>query len=67
MKSIHKAGIKHMDIRADNLVIHPDTGNAAIIDFDRAKFPLENFSNYYGEMDCLKDLLKGRFTPDSYR
>jgi serine/threonine protein kinase len=67
MKSIHKAGIKHMDIRADNLVIHPETGKVAIIDFDRAKFPRGNLGDFSGEMECLKDLLKGRFTPDSYR
>ena len=67
MKSIHKAGIKHMDIRADNLVIHPETGKVAIIDFDLAKFPMENFGYFDVEMDCLKDLLRGRFTPDSYR
>ncbi|KIM42842.1 hypothetical protein M413DRAFT_26824 [Hebeloma cylindrosporum] len=66
MKSIHKAGIKHMDIRADNLVIHPATGKVAIIDFDRAKFPAENMGFYDVEMECLKDLLHGRFTPDSY-
>ena len=41
MKNIHRAGIKHMDIRTDNLVIHPETGKVAIIDFDRAEFPLE--------------------------
>ncbi|KIM42823.1 hypothetical protein M413DRAFT_26808 [Hebeloma cylindrosporum] len=66
MKSIHKAGIKHMDIRADNLVIHPESGKVAIIDFDRAKFPAENMGFYDVEMECLKDLLHGRFTPDSY-
>jgi aminoglycoside phosphotransferase (APT) family kinase protein len=32
-----------MDVRADNLVIHPKTRKVAIIDFDLAKFPLENF------------------------
>lgn len=66
MKSIHKVGIKHMDIRADNLVIHPETGKLAIVDFDRTKFPLENFGYYSGETESLKDLLEGRFTPDSY-
>ncbi|KIM42836.1 hypothetical protein M413DRAFT_444485, partial [Hebeloma cylindrosporum] len=66
MKRIHRAGIKHMDIRADNLVIHPESGKVAIIDFDRAKFPKENLGFFDGEMECLKDLLDGRFTPDSY-
>ena len=66
MKSIHKASIKHRNIRADNLVIHPETGKLAIIDFDRTKFPLENFGYYSGEMESLKDLLEGWLTPDSY-
>jgi len=69
MKSIHKAGVRHMDIRADNLLINPATGSVVIIDFDRAEFAHDNENillDYDIEMLRLQRLLQGKYRKMNY-
>ncbi|KAJ6458408.1 hypothetical protein C8R47DRAFT_1163195 [Mycena vitilis] len=62
LESIHRTGIRHHDIRAENLMLTED-GEAFIIDFDRADFdPTKGKKRH--EMELLTGLLDGRY-PDS--
>lgn len=50
---VHKAGWAHTDMHKDNLMTHPITGQAAIVDFESLKsllvYPLEKDVLYYGQ------------------
>ena len=65
IESIHKAGVRHRDITADNLVIDSKTGKAFIIDFDQAEIARPR-TNYKVEVQCLKYLLEGRYMQMTY-
>ena len=56
MQSIHRAGVCHGDLRYNNLLIN-DSGEVAIIDFDRAKRRARQFSRdkEYHELRRLLD------------
>ncbi|KAF7309353.1 Protein kinase domain-containing protein [Mycena indigotica] len=57
LSSIHRAGVRHYDIRDANLVLN-GKGEAFIIDFDRGRFnPSEGKKER--EMDILQELMNG--------
>ncbi|KAJ7654623.1 hypothetical protein DFH06DRAFT_1474522 [Mycena polygramma] len=64
--AIHKAGVRHRDMRSPNLLLN-DAGEAVIIDFDQAELdPPE--SGLKRELLNLTQLLEGNFTDaDSVR
>ncbi|KAJ6465214.1 hypothetical protein C8R47DRAFT_1155363 [Mycena vitilis] len=64
--AIHKAGVRHRDMRSPNLLLN-DAGEAVIIDFDQAELdPPE--SGLRRELRNLSQLLEGNFTDaDSVR
>ncbi|KAG6816552.1 hypothetical protein H0H87_005259 [Tephrocybe sp. NHM501043] len=61
MRDIHEAGVRHRDIRPDNLVISDD-GISSIIDFDIARISVSE-SSRKREYDYLVDLLNGEALP----
>lgn len=59
LKSIHKAGVRHRDLRADNVTINPH-GQCFIIDFDEAELnPSEKRLKW--ELSCMEKLLDGAY------
>ncbi|KAF7299256.1 Protein kinase domain-containing protein [Mycena indigotica] len=57
LENVHRAGVRHYDIRANNLTIDSN-GEAFIVDFDRARLnPSEGKKKW--EMDILKKLMDG--------
>lgn len=63
MKDIHHSGVRHRDIRPENLTID-DEGKAFIIDFDRAELdPTE--ATKARELIHLTALLDGSYIPPS--
>ncbi|KIM42901.1 hypothetical protein M413DRAFT_125394 [Hebeloma cylindrosporum] len=65
IESIHKAGVRHRDITADNLVVDCNTGQAFIIDFDQAEIARPR-TNYRVEVQCLEYLLEGQYMRMTY-
>ena len=61
MAEIHKAGVRHYDIRPENLMMD-DEGRATIIDFDLAKIKAGKRSRQR-EFDHLCDLVNGEYDP----
>jgi serine/threonine protein kinase len=61
MTEIHNAGVRHYDIRPENLMMD-DEGNATIIDFDMAKVRAGKRSRRR-EFEHLCDLLDGGYDP----
>ncbi|KAF5386089.1 hypothetical protein D9615_002184 [Tricholomella constricta] len=57
MKSIHDAGVRHRDIRPDNLVVNDD-GIVSIIDFDRTIMDSSEGSRKR-ELEHIMELLNG--------
>ncbi|KAF8885248.1 hypothetical protein CPB84DRAFT_1850447 [Gymnopilus junonius] len=64
LKGLHEAGIRHHDIRSDNLLIN-SRNQVYIIDFDCADYEV-NSENTEREMECLDDLLEGQYEHGSY-
>ncbi|KAJ7173372.1 hypothetical protein C8R46DRAFT_1031720 [Mycena filopes] len=59
IEAIHKAGVRHRDVRAANLLLN-SAGEATVIDFDRAEFdPPE--AGQKRERKRLKWLLEGKY------
>ena len=58
LRSIHKAGVRHRDIRPQNIVINSNN-KISIIDFDCAV--LNSSSKKIQEEKCMDDLLNGRY------
>ncbi|KAG6851674.1 hypothetical protein H0H87_012879, partial [Tephrocybe sp. NHM501043] len=58
LQSIHRAGVRHRDIRLQNLAAI-DNDHVAIIDFDRAKLEPTEKAKKAIEMDHLLNVLKG--------
>ncbi|KAF7309352.1 Protein kinase domain-containing protein [Mycena indigotica] len=57
LENVHRAGVRHHDIRAENLMID-SAGEAFIVDFDRARLnPSEGKKKW--EMDILQMLMEG--------
>ncbi|KAJ7155874.1 hypothetical protein C8R46DRAFT_1005102 [Mycena filopes] len=66
IEAIHKAGVRHRDMRAPNLLLNA-AGEASIIDFDQAEFDPPEIGQKR-EHYRLKQLLEGNFTDaDSVR
>ncbi|CAA7265524.1 unnamed protein product [Cyclocybe aegerita] len=65
MNSLHEAGIRHRDIRADNMVIHPVTHQVSLIDFDCAddKLTQKTLAN---EIQCMNDILDRSYEGQRY-
>ncbi|KAG6805214.1 hypothetical protein H0H92_000255 [Tricholoma furcatifolium] len=61
LKSIHAVGVRHRDLRIDNLTINRD-GDPYIIDFDRAALEADEES-HERERNNLKLTLKGYGDP----
>lgn len=61
MKEIHEAGVRHYDIRPENLMMD-DEGRATIIDFDMAKVKAGRRSRQR-EFKHLCYLLDGSYDP----
>ncbi|PPR00326.1 LOW QUALITY PROTEIN: hypothetical protein CVT26_009741 [Gymnopilus dilepis] len=59
LKGLHEAGVRHHDIRADNLLVNSQN-EVFIIDLDCADFEVHP-DNKEQEMECLDDLLEGRY------
>ncbi|PPQ71945.1 hypothetical protein CVT26_007174, partial [Gymnopilus dilepis] len=57
LQSLHRAGVRHNDLRADNLLIN-SRNEVFIIDFDQAGFRLEE-GDIEEEMGRLEDVLEG--------
>ena len=64
LQGLHEAGVRHHDIRADNLLIN-SRNEVFIIDLDRADFEVSQ-ENKDHEMLCLDDLLEGRYRDGLY-
>ncbi|KAG6828725.1 hypothetical protein H0H87_001069 [Tephrocybe sp. NHM501043] len=58
LKSIHKAGVRHRDLRVENLTINRN-GDPYIIDFDRSALEADEKSREL-ELEKLQALLDGR-------
>ncbi|KAJ7793310.1 hypothetical protein B0H14DRAFT_3889392 [Mycena olivaceomarginata] len=59
LKSIHEAGVRHCNIRVENLMLALEGGDPVIVDFDRARFnpiPVKKW-----EMDILRTALRGEY------
>ncbi|KIM42908.1 hypothetical protein M413DRAFT_125547 [Hebeloma cylindrosporum] len=65
-KSIHEARVRHQDVRADNLLVNPATGEAFVIDFDRAHVAGALYPNYDIEMQCLQNIFDKKYEPMNY-
>ncbi|KIM42894.1 hypothetical protein M413DRAFT_125311 [Hebeloma cylindrosporum] len=65
-KSIHKARVRHQDVRADNLLVNPATGEVLVIDFDRAHVAGALYPNYDIEMQCLQNIFDKKYEPINY-
>jgi predicted Ser/Thr protein kinase len=64
MTSIHRAGIRHLDLRPNNLLIN-EKGETFIIDFDRAQLnPRPQAISR--ELVCLKHFLDGKRDKNFY-
>lgn len=61
MTEIHEAGVRHYDIRPENLMMD-DEGHASIIDFDMAKVKADKRSRQR-EFAHLCALLNGKYYP----
>lgn len=61
MKTIHKAGVRHRDIRPYNLLVN-DADEVSIIDFDRAVFEARK-NLQRREYKMLESLLDGNYIP----
>lgn len=61
MSSIHDAGVRHNDIRPDNLLVNPDD-KVTIIDFDRAILKATK-GQREREYANLERLLNGDYLP----
>lgn len=61
MTEIHEAGVRHYDIRPENLMMD-DEGHASIIDFDIAKVKAGKRSRQR-EFAHLCSLLNGKYYP----
>ncbi|KAF8907628.1 hypothetical protein CPB84DRAFT_1843848 [Gymnopilus junonius] len=57
LKSLHKAGVRHNDLRSDNLLIN-SRNEVFIIDFDRADLEVDE-GEVETELACLEDVLDG--------
>jgi serine/threonine protein kinase len=64
MKTIHKAGVRHRDIRPYNLLVN-DTNKVTIIDFDRAVVDTRTDVKR-AEYNMLKKLLDGNYISPDY-
>ncbi|PPR00328.1 hypothetical protein CVT26_009743 [Gymnopilus dilepis] len=64
LKGLHEAGVRHHDIRADNLLVN-SRNEVFIIDLDCADFEVHP-DNKEQEMECLDDLLEGRYQFGAY-
>ncbi|KAJ7483515.1 hypothetical protein FB451DRAFT_1364418 [Mycena latifolia] len=62
LEYIYRAGVRHHDIRPENLMI-TETGHAAIIDFDRADLS-PTAGQKRREMERLSELLNGSYYHD---
>ncbi|KAG6874895.1 hypothetical protein C0992_006065 [Termitomyces sp. T32_za158] len=58
LESIHEAGVRHRDLRLENLTIK-NNGAPCIIDFDRAEMEADKWS-LEREKEKLQDILDGR-------
>lgn len=59
LKSIHDTGVRHRDIRPANLLVNEDTGEVAIIDFDRSEMD-KSKSTTRQEKAKLESILDGK-------
>ncbi|KAF7298924.1 Protein kinase domain-containing protein [Mycena indigotica] len=57
LQNVHRAGVRHHDIRAANLMINA-AGEACIADFDRARLNSTEAKKEW-EMDILQELMEG--------
>lgn len=64
LESLHRAQVRHHDIRPDNLTINSD-GKVFIIDFDCADWVVRA-SLRADELMCLNDILEGKYEPGGY-
>ncbi|KIM42885.1 hypothetical protein M413DRAFT_125221 [Hebeloma cylindrosporum] len=65
-KGIHKARVRHQDVRADNLLVNPTTGEVFVIDFDRADIAGAFYPNYDIEMQCLQNIFDKKYELMNY-
>ncbi|KIM42906.1 hypothetical protein M413DRAFT_26872 [Hebeloma cylindrosporum] len=65
-KGIHKARVRHQDVRADNLLVNPTTGEVFVIDFDRADIAGAFYPNYDIEMQCLQNIFDKKYERMNY-
>ncbi|KIM42909.1 hypothetical protein M413DRAFT_26874 [Hebeloma cylindrosporum] len=69
-KSIHEARVRHMDVRADNLLANPITGEVFVIDFDLAEIAGSTIysvrPNYDIEMQCLQNIFDKKYERMNY-
>ena len=61
IRSIHKAGVLHRDIRPDNLLIDAEGTKTTVIDFDRATFD-PSVHDKHMERKEVEELVNGRYT-----
>jgi len=69
-KSIHKARVWHRDVRADNLLVNPITGEVFVIDFEYAEIAgsrgVSLYPNYNIEMRCLQNIFDKKYERMDY-
>ncbi|KAF8971167.1 hypothetical protein BDZ97DRAFT_2054891 [Flammula alnicola] len=64
LKSIHRAGVRHKDIRSDNILVNADN-EVFIIDFDQAELGASPDA-LSRELLCMKHIVDAKGDTDSY-
>ena len=54
LRQFHEAGVNHADLNARNILVHDETGEAWLLDFDRSFFSPDSPVNGQGNLARLR-------------